>query len=1238
MGSSFDWQEGHGYQFREIKPPSSDGRLGRGRESGRAGFKELPASRAGINFTNVLPREVLARNHNFMNGSGVAAGDFDGDGWIDLYFSSINGSNALYRNLGGWRFEEVTEKAGVGLAGYHSTGAVFADLNGNGRLDLLVSTLGQGVRCFYNEGEGRFREATREAGLFARAGSTSLALADLNGNGFLDLYVANYGEIPILRSGGRASVRMVDGEWVVVGPHANRLRFIEGRLIELGEPDVLYFNDGTGRFTPAPWNSEYFLDEDGRPVPEPWDFGLSAQIRDINGNGLPDIYVCNDFQTVDRIWLNDGEGRFRALPRLAMRKQSYASMGVDFADVDRDGVLDFFVVEMLSRDHSLRMRQMISMPPQVPVPGRIDNRPQAARNTFFRGLGDGAYAELANFSGLAATDWSWQPVFLDVDLDGYEDLLVVNGMAFDILDRDTLQQIQMLGRQTPEQSRATLFLYPPFRSPNVALRNRGDLTFEEASAAWNFNSTRISHGIALADLDNDGDLDVIINCLNDGPLLYRNETTAPRVAARLKGLPPNTQGIGSKIKLFGGAVPVQSQEVICGGRYLSGDDPMRVFAAGTLTNRMRIEVEWRSGNRSVIENVLPNHLYEIEEPAATPILSEHGGTPQSQIKTRKPEMTTPLFRDASHLLQHEHREIFFNDYLRQPLLMKQLSQLGPGVAWVDLTGDGQDELVIGAGKGGTLGIFKMTSNQFEQLPLATGGWTAPDDTSGLAAWVSSEGTPGLLTGLANYESPKGNEASVLRLSFQQGAVRISHVEEIDSRDASTGPLAVADMDGNGELDLFAGGRVIPGAYPAAAASRVYRQRSGRLVLDEANSALLKEAGLVSGAVWSDLDDDGYPELILACEWGPIRIFRNQKGKLTPWDPRVKLARALSDSNPRWVKLGDLTGWWHGVTTGDFDGDGLLDIVAGNWGLNDAYQASLDRPLGLYFGNLAGHGMVDLIESYYVPELEAEAPRRAFSALSQAFPTLAPSYPNHHSFSLATIPDLLGRLPARPRKVTATTLASMLFLNRGDHFLAVPLPVEAQLAPTFSLNVADADGDGREDLFLSQNFFSMRPEWPRLDGGRGLWLRGDGQGGFKPLPSHESGIAVYGEQRGAAVADFNGDGRIDLAVTQNGAATLLFENVGARPGLRLRLEGPPGNPWGIGGIIRLQFGDHLSPAREIKAGSGYWSQDSIVQVLGCPEPPDAIHVLWPGGIRSTYAVPADTRQLVVLTLDPKKLAK
>jgi hypothetical protein len=1083
-----------------------------------------------------------------------------------------------------------------------------ADIDGDGHLDLLVSSLGGPNAGFRNDGRGHFSNMTEAAGLVLKAGGHSLAMADIDGDGDLDLYVANYGENSILRSGGEISVRAgPDGREVISGRYAKRLKLINGQIVEFGEPHVLYLNDGKGVFKAVSWTDGRFTTEDGGPLKAAFlDMGLSVMFRDMNGDGAPDLYVCNDFQSPDRIWINDGRGNFRALPDLAIRSTSHFSMGVDFADIDRDGFDEFVVSDMLSRHPKRRLTQMGQTNPPPERIGETWDRNQVRRNTLQWNRGDQTYVDIANYAGVDASDWSWSVVFLDVDLDGFEDLLIANGHAYDTLDLDMHEKVPSRGRDlSGVRIGKMLKEFPSLEIPNVLFRNRGDRTFEEVGQRWGFDSTNVSHGIALADFDNDGDLDVAVSCLWKPPLIYRNESSAPRVAVRLKGKSPNTQGIGAKIKVLGGAVPLQTQEMICGGRYLSADDAMRVFAAGTPTNRLTIEVTWRNGGRSIISDAKPNHIYEIDERGAKPV-----SDPQS-LPRAKPQ---PIFKDISGWILHTNEDIPFNDFERQPLLHKSLSQLGPGVGWHDLDGDGHDELIIGSGKGGRLAIYRNDGKGF--VRWQADAWNSPvaDDQTGVVGASLGAGKRSLLIGISKYESA-ANVPSIVQRYDIASVPSLNAQSAIGNPQSSIGPIAVADFDGDGDLDLFVGGRMVPGRYPEAASSQIFKNQDGAFQLDEANTAALKNAGLVSGAVFSDLNGDGWPELILACEWGPVRVFRNRSGKLLEATAELGLT--------------NFTGWWNGVTTGDIDGDGQLDIIASNWGLNSSYyRPSPQQPLQLYFGDFDGNGTVDLLEAYTDSASKRIMPRRDLLILSAGWPALRLRFPTHAAFSAVDIDGLLGEQSSRSHRVQADGLASMLFLNRSNRFEALPLPFEAQLAPAFGVNVGDMDGDGQEDIFLSQNFFAMRPEEPRLDGGRGLWLRGDGTGKLVAVSADVSGIIIHGEQRGSALCDFDGDGRVDLAVTQNRAATKLFRNQGAKRGLRVQLNGASSNPDGIGAVMRLKYGERLGPAREIHAGSGYWSQDSNVQVLGLSATPTGLWVRWPGGKITTTDISATVPQIVV----------
>ncbi len=1177
---------------------------------GRAGFTLILPEATGVKFTNVLSPEKSLTNQIYLNGSGVAVGDVDGDGWCELYFCGLDNRNALYRNLGNWRFEDVADQAGVACEGLDATGAAFADLDGNGHLDLVVNSVGQGTHLFRNDGHGHF-----SPWLVLNPGrcGTSVAVGDFDGDGWLDLYLANY-RTSTMRDQPQTKFRvaMRDGQPVVVkvndrpatepdleGRYQVDLR---GSIFEFGEPDALYRNEGGTHFVLVPFTSGAFLDEDGRPLPKPpYDWGLTAAFRDLNGDGWPDLYVCNDFHTPDRIWLNDGHGRFRALPKLALRTTCMNAMGVDFADLDRDGRYEIFASDMYSRFHELRAVQVADVTPTLLGFGRIDDRPQYVRNTLQWNRGDGTYAEIAQFAGLEGSEWTWCPLFLDVDLDGYEDLLVTTGHERDSMNADTMMEIAALKQQqslTPAEQVKLNRRYPRLPTPNVAFRNRGNLTFEEVGDRWGYQCTAVSQGQALADLDNDGDLDVAVNNLNGVAALYRNESPAPRLAVRLKGMTPNTQGIGARISVTGGPV-LQSQEIMAGGRYLSSDAPTRTFAAGSAGGPLTIEVLWRSGRRSVVTNAAPNCRYEIVEP----------GSPVSPRSL--PDRPVPLFEDVSASLGHRHAEEPFDDYARQPLLPRKLSQLGPGLAWGDLNGDGLEDLAVGTGRGGRLAVFWNRGNgRFDRAEDGVWNPVATRDQAGMVGWGVAVGSARLLVAAANYEDGLTSGPGVQSFAVSSNAP----VEAIPAALDSFGPLALADYTGDGTLGLFVGGRCLPGRYPQPASSRLYRLLDGHWTPDVTNTLVLKQVGLVSSAVWTDLQGQGWPALVLACDWGALRVFENDHGR-------------LHEATHEWG-LDCLSGWWNGVAAGDFDGDGRMDLVGANWGLNHRHRATLEHPRKLYYADFEGFGRIDPLEAGWDERLQREVPDRGLRAFRMALMSIQDRVGTFADFGKATLETIAGEQWKQALVVNAGHLATTVFLNRGRRFEAVPLPAEAQWAPAFGVVVADFDGDGHEDCFLAQNFFGVHPEDWRQDAGRGLLLRGLGDGRLTPVAGQASGILIYGEQRGAAAADYDADGRTDLAVAQNANATGLFHNRTANQGLRVRLAGSSGNPGAVGAVLRLKAGGALGPAREIHAGAGYWSQDGAVQVMGGGLAAEALWVRWPGGRQTEVDLPAGAQEIEV----------
>lgn len=1193
----------------------------------RSGFSDLRPSRTGITHRNDVADEHALANRHLLIGAGVAIGDVDGDGYPDIFLSAVEGPATLYRNLGNFEFEDVTATSGIVTQGLATTGAVFADVDGDGDLDLLVGTLGGPLMLWRNDGTGRFTDATAESGLGGGHAVTTMTLADVDGDGDLDLYVATYkvrnaldAYPPQARTFDQVVTRTANGfavrpEWA----HEYRIedRPDLGGIVrsQRADPDHFYLNDGTGRFVRTPIRGPRFRDAAGRPLAaEPDYFTLAARFYDVNGDGAPDLYVCNDFEDPDQFWINDGAGNFRLVAPRALSATSNTCMSVDFGDVDRDGRVDLFTADMLSPTLGERQTRI---PTHTPLPkgvGAPSEPGQWMRNMLHRARGDTSWAEIAAFARVEATDWTWGAAFMDVDLDGQEDLLVVNGHRWDIRDADTFDRIRDAFPRVPWDREQGEF--PRLAIPDIALRNNGDLTFTRAERAWGFGrDSTISHGIALADLDGDGDLDVVITRLNAPPAVLRNESTAPRVAVRLAGPTRNRGGIGAVVTVRTTSVPAQRREMTSGGLYLSGGEEQLAFATGSDTTFV-LEVDWPDGRRSTVADARPNRLYDVRHDGAVP-----AGAPSPPRARPAPLVgpadaaPSPLFEDATALLGgHVHHDALFDDFRRQPLLPQRFSQFGPGLAWADLDGDGWEDLVVGSGADGALTVLRNVQGRFRAQPAPT---RARWDLTTLLPAPDLRGGLRLIAGQSNYEASEPAEAldvaAVLAFDGRGGAPGTAR-PLVPGDTASIGALAMADVDGDGILDLFVGARVVPSAWPMAAPSRLWLGTAdGGFVADTLNASTLARLGLVTSALLVDLDADGRPDLVVASEFGPVRVLMNADGRL------VDRTEALG--------LSGMRSRWHGLAAGDFDGDGRLDLVVTSWGRNVGWRATPERPLVLHAGVPGAEG-IGLVFSRRDAATGREMPLESFARLGTAFPALRRRVATYGEFSRMSTRELFGTGLDAAVRVGATTFDHLVLWNRGDRFEALPLPLDAQLAPSLGVAVADFDGDGHEDLFLAQNFHPTEIGTMRFDAGVGLVLLGDGAGGFRALDVAASGVAIGGDQRGVAVADFDRDGRPDVAVGANGGPTALLRNRAGRPGIRVRVDGGLRNPYGVGAQLWIESAAGRGPVRAIKAGSGHWSSDGGIQVLAAPMAPVTVVVRWPGGGETRTPLEAGIRELVV----------
>ncbi len=1203
---TYQWNEAEGYSWASLPEITA----------AKTGFTTVSPEWSGIDFVNSLTDDQIAWNRNLLNGSGVAAGDVTGNGYPDLYFCRLDGPNVLYENLGGMKFRDITEKSGMALPDQFSTGALMADMNGNGRLDIIVTASGSPNKLFLNQGEGVFTDSGQDLSAGQTWGSTSAAIGDLTGNGAPDLYITNFKHRSVrdLYWNENTMQHIVehlgDNEFRVRPKFEGhyQLDIRDDTLIwfELGEPDLLFFNDGDGNLTHIPLDSGVFSDTDGEPVQELYpDWGLDVRLFDLSGNGLTDIYVANDFESPDRIWLNQGDGSFRALPDLAIRKSSLSAMAIDFSDINRNGLTDFFVVEMLSRSHEMRQRQMSTLAPSRQQAGVYDDRPQFLGNTLYLNRGDTTWAEISEYAGVRRSEWSWSTLFMDVNLNGYEDILITNGHYFDVQDTDANTAIGVLLSRGRLSGERYMLEYPRLLNENIAFRNNGDLTFTDVSKEWGFASLDISHGMAFADLNNDGYQDIIINRVDEPAVLLKNTSGANRLAVRLKGKAPNTSGIGAKIFVEGGPVS-QHKEISSGISYVSSSDYAATFAAGN-ADRLHIRVEWPDGTQSVVNDALPNRIYEIDQAVSEP-------RPVVDVSR---EETEPLFRQetASSL---SHRQLAYDDFERQPLLPMRLSRKGPHLSVLDadsgpviITGSSPNDPEVQVQIHRTAGEQGLGPGSAQDISADFGAY----ESAAAAGWTDRQGRHHIITAYSNYRHDAEDAPAAVYTITDGGRTEVKQV--IPGFGAVPGAVSLADYTGNGFPDLLITGSVIPGRYPVPASSKLYRNDGGTFVPDDANNARLESIGLIGSGMFSDLTGNGRPELLLAERWGTLRVF-------SP-DDQLQYFEITEE-----LGFDQYKGWWNSIATGDLTGNGRLDIVATNWGLNHLYASAEGGNPMIFYDDFTVTGNVSILEAYYDDEIGGIVPRRNFEMLSRNPPYVRNRARTFTRFAGMQLNDLTQESLSEYKMVTADSFEHMFFLqDENGQFQSRVLPPEAQFAPAFDIVIADFTGDGNEDVFLTQNFFAYIPETPRNDAGRGLLLKGDGTGALEAVAGQDSGILIYGEQRSAAAADFTGDGRLDLIAGQNGAETIILKNTGAEPGLAVHLQGPNENPQAIGAKVRMVNDDgRKGPVREIQAGSGYRSQSSLIPILGGSARAVSVEIRWPDGFTETAEIPAGARKITV----------
>ncbi|MBJ6367794.1 VCBS repeat-containing protein [Snuella sedimenti] len=1062
-------------------------------------FTQLSVSQTGIDFINEIPESSVMNSmvyEYFYNGGGVAIGDINNDGLPDIYFTSNLKENKLYLNKGDFRFKDITEKAKVKGSFGWTTGVTMVDINADGWLDIYVSKSGKGKAAnrqnelYINNKNETFTEAAKDYGLNFSGYSTQSAFFDFDKDGDLDMFLLNHNVTPV-NTNNPEDYKMQEN--TMVG-------------------DKLYRNDN-GKFVD--------ISKQAGIIGNTLGFGLGVSIGDLNQDGWPDIYVANDYIEQDYLYYNKGNGTFREALKLAIKHTSNFSMGTDIADVNNDGLLDIMTLDMVAEDNYGIKTSMSGMNPKA-FNHAVDNgfHYQYMYNTLQLNIGDHKFSDIAQMAGVSNTDWSWAPLFADFDNDGFKDLFVSNGLKRDFRNNDfrkyklkRLEQAKQNGEKMKLVIEELVQKTPQRKTQNYFFKNKGDLTFTKTNQAWGVTNTTFSNGAAYADLDNDGDLDLVINNIDEAATVLKNNSDKNYLQFKLRGSAKNPYGIGARIEIESKGRKQVVENYVTRG-YQSAVQPLVHFGLGNNEHVEKVTVTWTDGKTQVLENVKANHVMTLNYQDATE-------------RQHHDEVNKPYFKDITEVskVDYLHIENEHDDFEKESLLPHKMSQFGPALAVGDVNNDGLEDFYVGAAKGYTAALYlqKLDGTFSESNDKL---WKQDSDFEDVAAVFFDADNDG---DLDLYVVSGGNEWPDKHTMYQdrlyinnKGRYHKENfrLPKIVSSGSCVKPF---DFDNDGDLDLFVGSRLLPQKYPYPGKSYLLQNNAGHFKdVTETVAPELEHLGLVTDAIWTDLDNDNQIELIVVGEWMPITVFKKDSETF-----RIK-SDVFKNTN----------GWWNCIKEADLDNDGDMDYVVGNLGLNYKYRASQEAPFEVYSMDFDDNGTNDIVLGYY--NQGDLFPLRGRECSSNQMPFIKAKFPTYNDFGSAKLIDVYGKEKLEKALHLKTYMfASVLLENKGhSQFKVAPLSNQAQISSVNDIIITDFDNDKKKDILIAGNMYQSEVETPRNDASYGQLLKNDGENGFTPIPALESGILLDGQIN--SIYSIQSRSKEKIILARNNGSLLLIE--------------------------------------------------------------------------------------------------